>query len=153
MTWLPAFQSLHFFFGGFTCKVHFACWCSRRPSINDGGNLALKYPSSLTGVGVTLGHVFSPDSHSFPCGVELQLPIMITASHPPSSNAFPALSHLPSSLLVSPSLPKQGTFTWILVSESAAGERNKDWSKEKHAYWCDVLTTLDICLNHKFWFR
>lgn len=58
----------------------------------------------------SLGHVFSSESQSFPCRIELQLPIVVTASQPPSSAAFLPLSLIPSPVLVFSSLLKQATF-------------------------------------------
>ena len=89
---VPAF--LRWGWGCLPCKVHFAWWCSRQPSINDGGEFVHKYPSSLDGAGVTLGHVFSSDSQSFLCGTELQLLIVVT-----TSQSLPSCLYLSSPVL------------------------------------------------------
>lgn len=58
----------------------------------------------------SLERVFSSDSQSFPYRIEFQLPLVVTASQPPSSAAFLSLSLVPSPVLVFSSLLKQATF-------------------------------------------
>ena len=108
MTQLPTCRSPHTFVVGLslTCEVYFASWCGRWPSISDGWELAPKYSSFLSRAGTTLERVFSSDSESFPCGIKLQLPVIITSFTASFFSCLPCLISSSQPLLVFPSLPK-----------------------------------------------